>query len=88
MYKQTGFFAVNILGEHCDPLVIGNFGFKSGRDSNKFSDYDPLIKSMMPIVPKASGYITCKVIDKWKLPPTLFFWEKLLTLIFLMMTHL
>ena len=62
--NKTGFFAVNILGEHCDPLVIGNFGFKSGRDSNKFADYDPLIKSMMPIVPKASGYITCKVIDK------------------------
>ena len=62
--RNSGVFAINILGEHCDPMVIGNFGFKSGRDSNKFADYAPAIKNFMPIVPKASGYITCKVIDK------------------------
>ncbi len=61
---DTGVFAVNILGEHCDPLVIGNFGFKSGRDTEKFSDYQPLIKNMLPVLPQASGYITCKVINK------------------------
>ncbi len=61
--KDTGIFAISILGENCDPSVIGNFGFKSGRDNNKFSDYDPLIKNYLPIVPKASAYITCKVVD-------------------------
>lgn len=61
--KDTGVFALSILGEGCDPLVIGNFGFKSGRDNNKFSEYDPLIKNYLPIVPKASAYITCKVVD-------------------------
>lgn len=62
--KESGVFALNILGENCDPSVIGNFGFKSGRDTNKFSEYDPLIKDMLPVVPAASAYITCKVIDK------------------------
>ncbi len=62
--KDTGVFAINILGENCDPLVIGNFGFKSGRDCDKFENSDPLIKSMLPVVREASSYITCKVIDK------------------------
>lgn len=61
--KDTGVFAINILGESCDPMVIGNFGFKSGRDNNKFADYDALIKNYLPVVPKASAYITCKVVD-------------------------
>ena len=61
--KSTGRFAVNILGEKSDPLIIGNFGFKSGRDSDKFSE-KPAIKDFMPIVDGAIAYITCKVIDK------------------------
>ena len=43
--RNSGVFAINILGEHCDPMVIGNFGFKSGRYSNKFADYAPAIKN-------------------------------------------
>lgn len=62
--KDTGVFAINILGENCDPSVIGGFGFRSGRDCNKFDDYEPLIKNYLPVVPKASSYITCRVIDK------------------------
>lgn len=62
--KNTGVFAINILGEHCDPSVIGNFGFKSGRNTDKFAGGAPLVKSMLPVVPQASGYITCKVVDQ------------------------
>lgn len=62
--NESGVFAINILGEHCDPLVIGNFGFKSGKDTDKFADYKPIVKSMLPVIPQASGYITCRVIDK------------------------
>ena len=62
--KDTGVFAINILGESCDPLVIGNFGFKSGRDNNKFENNEPLIREMLPVIPQASSYITCRVIDK------------------------
>ena len=37
--QDTGRFAISILGEHSDPGIIGVFGFKSGRDHNKFDEY-------------------------------------------------
>ena len=61
--KDKGVFAINILGENVDPLLIGTFGFRSGRDFNKFEGIDPMIKSMLPVLPDAMSYITCKVID-------------------------
>lgn len=34
--KKTGCFSVSILKQEADSKLIGKFGFKSGRDSNKF----------------------------------------------------
>ena len=34
--KKSGVFAINILEKECPLHFIGNFGFKSGRDGNKF----------------------------------------------------
>lgn len=62
--KDTGVFAINILGENCEPSVIGSFGFRSGRDCNKFDSCEPLIRNYLPVVSEASAYITCRVIDK------------------------
>ena len=62
--EDCGMFAINILSENTEPLVIGTFGFRSGRDINKFADSDPLLKNFMPILPQAMTYITCKVISK------------------------
>ena len=61
--KDKGVFAINILGEKVKPLLIGTFGFRSGRDFNKFEGIQPLIKEMLPVLPDAMSYITCKVID-------------------------
>ena len=44
--KSSGRFAINILGENSNPLTIGTFGFKSGRDGDKF-DYQPEIKDYL-----------------------------------------
>ena len=60
--KSTGRFAINILGENSKPLTIGTFGFRSGRDSEKFSE-KPLLKDYMPIIDDAVAYVTCKVIN-------------------------
>lgn len=60
--KASGRFAVNVLGENSPPAIIGNFGFKSGRDSDKFSE-KPELRDFLPIVDGAIAYITCKVID-------------------------
>lgn len=62
--KDTGIFALNILGESSDPAIIGNFGFRSGRDCDKFEGKKPIIKDYLPIVDGAMAYITCKVVDK------------------------
>lgn len=62
--KETGVFAINILGEKVDPMVIGSFGFRSGKDVDKFEGIDHLVKSYLPVLPQAMSYITCKVIDK------------------------
>lgn len=62
--EKSGFFAVNILGKSVQPLVIGTFGFRSGRDFDKFGDTQPLIKGNLPVLPQAMSYVTCKVIDK------------------------
>lgn len=61
--KDTGVFALNILGENVDPLVIGTFGFRSGKECNKFEGIDHLIKGYLPVLPQAISYITCKVIN-------------------------
>ncbi len=66
--KDTGVFAINILGENVDPLVIGTFGFKSGKDCNKFEGFAPIVKNYLPVLPQAVSYITCKVIDSMETP--------------------
>ncbi|MBR0535853.1 MAG: flavin reductase family protein, partial [Clostridia bacterium] len=61
--KDTGIFAVNILGEGVDPIIIGSFGFRSGRDTDKFEGIEPLVKEFTPVLPQAMSYITCKVVN-------------------------
>ena len=62
--RDTGKFAISILGENSDPGIIGTFGFKSGRDNNKFDEVESLIKGYMPVVADACAYIVCEVVDK------------------------
>lgn len=65
--KKTGEFALNILGEKSQPLIIGTFGFRSGKDFNKFQN-EPQYKDGLPIVDGAIAYVTCKVIDSLEAP--------------------
>ena len=62
--RETGRFAISILGENTDPGVIGTFGFKSGKDCNKFDEVESLVKGYMPVVADACAYIVCEVVDK------------------------
>ena len=36
--KETGVFAISVLSENAPLSFIGNFGFKCGRDFDKFVD--------------------------------------------------
>ena len=44
--QESGRFAISILGENSAPSTIGVFGFKSGRDNNKFDEVEMAVKGM------------------------------------------
>lgn len=57
-------FAVSILSEESNPLSIGTFGFRSGRDFNKFEAIPYIIIDELPIIKDACAYLICEIIDK------------------------
>ena len=59
-----GKFAINILAETTNPILIGRFGFFSGKSIDKFEDIAFEMKDELPIPDGICGYATCKVIDK------------------------
>ena len=61
--KTSGVFALSILSEKCDPAVIGTFGFKSSRDTDKFSGVESIEKNGVAVLSAAKSYIVCKVED-------------------------
>ncbi len=61
--KKGGYFAICVLPEEVDPLLIGKFGFSSGKDTNKFDGVNYAVRGKMPVVDDACAYFTCKVID-------------------------
>lgn len=74
--KQTGEFTVSVLGTEVDPFVIGNFGFQSGRDADKWANVPHQIKDGLPVLEKAVSYLRCKVTDAKELSThTAFFCE-------------
>lgn len=61
--KECGKFAVNILAEDSDSVLIGKFGFFSGKDTNKFQDVGFKIVEGLPVLNDTCGYVVCKVVD-------------------------
>ena len=61
--KESGVFAVSILAEEAPTLLIGKFGFRSGRDFNKFEDVQyRLGETGCPVVTDSVvGFIEAKV---------------------------
>lgn len=60
---KTGMFAVSILPENTDPTLIGQFGFQSSRDTDKFASTPHQMIEGLPIVTSSMGYVVCRVID-------------------------
>ncbi len=57
-------FTVSILSEEVDSKVIGNLGFCSGRDKDKFNDIPYDFMSGIPVVKHgATGYLLCEVVS-------------------------
>lgn len=66
--SESGYFGINILQENIDPSYIGVFGFSSSKDKDKFKDFDYEIKDNVPVLKKALGYLTLKVINTMETP--------------------
>ena len=62
--NETGKFAISIMAEDSTPSIIGTFGFKSGKDNDKFSEVEYRVRDYLPVVSDAGGYIVCDVIDR------------------------
>jgi len=62
--KKEKRFAVSILSETTKPSIIGTFGFRSGRDTDKFNGISYVTKHDLPVIEDSCGYIICNVIDK------------------------
>ena len=57
-------FAVSILAENSNPISIGTFGFRSGRDFDKFGAIPYTLIDNLPVIKDACGYLICKIKDK------------------------
>lgn len=62
--NETGKFAISIMAEDSTPSIIGTFGFRSGKDNDKFSEVEYQVRDYLPVVSDACGYIVCDVIDR------------------------
>jgi flavin reductase (DIM6/NTAB) family NADH-FMN oxidoreductase RutF/rubredoxin len=64
--SKSKVFSISILPENTSMKFIGTFGFKSGRDIDKFDGVDYKIgKTKSPIIMDNSiGFAECEVIDK------------------------
>ncbi len=58
----SGLFSFSILAEDSDPGLIGGFGFRSGKDVDKFDGVDYEMAAGCPVVKDSCGYVVCRVI--------------------------
>lgn len=62
--RSSGVFTVNILGQQGHDMVR-NFGFRSGRDADKFADVKYITdKTGAPIINDCIAYLECRVIPE------------------------
>lgn len=61
--KQTGEFTVSILPTDVDPFVIANFGYQSGRSTDKWANVAHKRVNDLPVLEKAAAFLRCKVTD-------------------------
>ncbi|MEI6139439.1 MAG: flavin reductase [Mariniphaga sp.] len=68
LIQESGLFAFSVLSEKANPALIGNFGYKSGRDFDKFANVNYLTgKSGIPIVTDSSvAWFECKLVQSYR----------------------
>ena len=65
LIEKTGRFSIMVCSEKMPPLTIGTFGFRSGRDCNKFDAFPYVMKDGVPVLKEGlTAWLTCEVINK------------------------
>ena len=63
---EAGKFTVSVISEQADFSLFKHFGFQSGRDVNKFADYD-MLKYLVGAAPAVAvgtnAYLTAQIIE-------------------------
>lgn len=65
MISRTGKFSVSVIGENADFELFKHFGFQSGRDTDKFENYEDAKEASngtMIVTSGTNAYISAKVI--------------------------
>jgi len=61
--KKTNRFSVSILDENVNPEIIGTFGYKSSRDTDKYENIEYEMYNDIPIINNVCGNMICNVIN-------------------------
>ncbi len=75
--KKSGKFALSVLSVDSSPDIIRTFGFKSGKNTDKFASAQYSTVGGLPIITDSCGYIVCDVIDTMETPTHTVFLGKL-----------
>ena len=65
---DCGHFSLSVLSENSDPSIIGTFGFRSGRDTDKFENVAWQVRDALPVLSDSCAYIVCCVIGTMDTP--------------------
>ena len=61
--KASGFLALNVMNEDCDPAVLGVMGFQTGKEKDKLADIPYQMVEGCPVLENSFGYLLGKVVD-------------------------
>lgn len=63
LIAESGKFALSVLATDTEPSLIGGFGYRSSRDTDKFADISYTVQDGIPILNAAMAWMTCRVVQ-------------------------
>ena len=60
-------FALNVIAEGTPPIIIGTFGFRSGRNTDKLESISYAEIDGLPVLAEAAGCVICDVVETHEL---------------------
>ena len=61
--QESKEFSLSVLTFDADPFIIGNFGFQSSRDVDKWANVEHTVVSGLPVLKQNAAYLICRVTE-------------------------